>query len=484
MRSDAEMAIIEGQKIKVTWTGNTKKHYEMKGYVFTKHNDEFVVDVKDLTLGSSSVVQCICDKCDKRFNKRFSYISKQDNHYCSLKCSSEAKKKNKINKKCEICNSPFKVIPSMSNQKFCSIECQGKWQTLTRIGNNSSNYNQSISIDDRNLNCEWCNKIFSVVPSKIKTARFCSIECRRDWFAKEWSQQEAWKEESRKRAVKILDEGKISKTESEAQKTINKTLEQMKIKYENEYNCTVVSIDNYLPEYKLMIEVMGGYWHVDPRLYSSIKYQMQYDRVINDKRKRGIIKRYYDINILYLWEKDIKENINLCKRLIDLYIKSSGVLSEYNSFNYSFDNNDLFLNKKYIPFMEMSSSELNDIFIPVDGKKKSYKQHDKWITFNCECCGEETEQLKSRYIKNKKHHCSTLCKKMSQQINNSSSLGVQVNCSNCNKEKTVTNYMYQELLNGKRQNFFCDYNCYNDWQKINMKGNKNPNYKKVSKIQY
>ena len=43
------MGLILPQKVKIKWTGNTRKHYESKGYIYTKNLDEFDVNVEDLT---------------------------------------------------------------------------------------------------------------------------------------------------------------------------------------------------------------------------------------------------------------------------------------------------------------------------------------------------------------------------------------------------------------------------------------------------
>jgi hypothetical protein len=52
------------QKVKVRWHGINKKHYESKGYIFTKFNDEIVADVNDLPKGSEILVKYICDYCN------------------------------------------------------------------------------------------------------------------------------------------------------------------------------------------------------------------------------------------------------------------------------------------------------------------------------------------------------------------------------------------------------------------------------------
>lgn len=50
---------------------------------------------------------------------------------------------------------------------------------------------------------------------------------------------------------------------------INDVLDKNKIEYEREYVVRYYSVDNYLINSGLMIEVMGDYWHVSPLKYSN-----------------------------------------------------------------------------------------------------------------------------------------------------------------------------------------------------------------------
>ena len=65
-----------------------------------------------------------------------------------------------------------------------------------------------------------------------------------------------------------------------------------------------------------------------------------------------LLKKYYNIEILYLWESDILNNLSLCKALIAEYISNNGVLKDYNSFNYQLDTltNKLVKNKNINPY--------------------------------------------------------------------------------------------------------------------------------------
>ena len=99
---------------------------------------------------------------------------------------------------------------------------------------------------------------------------------------------------------------------------------------------------------------MGDYWHGNPLKYTYDelnKYQLKDIR--QDKSKHTYIQRYYNREILYLWESDINKNIELCWNLILLFIKNDGYLDNYHSFNYHIDNGKLVLNDiLIIPFQD------------------------------------------------------------------------------------------------------------------------------------
>lgn len=370
-------------------------------------------------------IECECFICRKPLMKTKSQInkSKSGNVFCSNKCVGKyntlTRKKNLIDKVCEICNKPYSVKESLALKSVtCSVECQHEWQSKNLRGKNANNYNHSVSDNERIQECDWCGKETPIrSPYQLKQIKeenkkiFCSKECYREWYAKEWSQSEEWRLECKERAVKMLEDGTFDKTDTEPQIAINSLLDVMGIRYKNEYNCKYVSMDNYLLGHSLMIEVNGTFWHSDPRVYSEINYQRQIDRIKNDKIKHTYILNNYNIEILYLWEEDIGKNIELCEKLILKYIESNGILDNYNSFNYHLDENGkIKLNDKIIsPYMEYPIEKLNEIINISEKNRRSMKQHDKWIIFNCEQCGEETEQLISRYNKAKHHFCSHKC---------------------------------------------------------------------------
>lgn len=70
----------ENQLVKVKWANKTKRHYESKGYMFTKYGEEFEVKAKDLPNGSGVNVKVICDCCGKQYTTSYSNYNKHINN--------------------------------------------------------------------------------------------------------------------------------------------------------------------------------------------------------------------------------------------------------------------------------------------------------------------------------------------------------------------------------------------------------------------
>ena len=77
------------KEVTVKWNEKTRKHYESKGYIFTKTGDKFIVKIDDLLKGSKTRVDIICDNCNKEVNSPyFSYCrTTRDGKYYCHKCA-------------------------------------------------------------------------------------------------------------------------------------------------------------------------------------------------------------------------------------------------------------------------------------------------------------------------------------------------------------------------------------------------------------
>lgn len=298
--------------------------------------------------GSKTGYTIKCENCGKEIYQTKTQYNRAKHHFCSNKCQKGFQHRQLYeNRKCPICGSLFE-ISKKSKQKFCSTKCQNEWQK-TNTGKNNVRFKGSI------CNCDWCNKRITIGKSNMErfSNHFCSNKCRQAWYSNIYSQDDKWKEESRIRAVKLLEERKID-TNTKPQIIINNLLDELQINYINEKNVKYYSLDNYLKDNNLAIEVMGDFWHTNPIVYSEFPTkEIQIKRIPKDKAKHTYIKKYFGYEILYLWESDIYKNLNVCKKLIQKYIKENGYLQNYHSFNYHIENNNLILNSKIIyPYFE------------------------------------------------------------------------------------------------------------------------------------
>ncbi|MED1863219.1 hypothetical protein P4V41_07105 [Fictibacillus nanhaiensis] len=560
--------IVEGQKVKVKWHSNNRKHFEKYGYIFTFVRDEFEVNIDELNKGSKIEIKCSCDVCNTiffriaklafKYKKHFCSVgcktlnmkkhpnnpstkvlhpcencgeqtlfskhrhdkllygetknlfcsrkcqsvwksehSKGENNpnynsvykscnscnkdytvpfhrkdtanYCSEKCKREGSRKRvevkcgtceksflttpsqikksksgllfcsnscvglyngiirdkKIEKTCLICQGTYKVKRSEFEKSVtCSSSCQNVWQSQYLIGVKANNYNHNIPLEKRIVECKMCKKECKISPYKIKELengkeKFCSKICFQKWYAEDWSQREEWKEESRIRAVKMLEDGVFNHTDTGCQVIVNEILNLLNIKFVNEYGVKYYSIDNYIPDHNLAIEVMGTFWHADPRKYKEINYQRQLDRIKSDKAKNSFLNNNQNINILYLWEQDILSNPLLIEKLIIEYINLSGNLTNFHSFNYYLNKSDeLKLNgNNIIPYQDYNIEDMRNV-INILTEKRDKTQYDKWISFNCEHCGKEKVQLISKYNNSKTHCCSYECSYQLRKSNN------------------------------------------------------------------
>ena len=300
-------------------------------------------------------VKTQCDNCGKEIEQALGDYNRSKHHYCSQKCQAEYRHNQAYEERvCEICGKRMHVA-KRSKQRFCSSTCQNEWQKA-QVGEGNVRYRR---ID---VACSWCGKNIKAHPCKKRDFQqlFCDSKCRKAWYANVWSQRNEWKDESRRRAVKILGSGAISFTNSKPQNIINKILDNQNISYINEYDCKYFAMDNYLIDSGLMLEIMGDFWHTNPVVYQSAKYDKQIARIKSDRAKQTYIFNQYGVHILYLWEKDICEQPEMCTQLIKEYINNKGVLTDYHSFNYELLNGQLTIKSDLIvPYFEQRNCVAN-----------------------------------------------------------------------------------------------------------------------------
>ena len=294
-----------------------------------------IILIQKINIGNKRcIVKSRCAYCGKEIETQMCIYMKNKNLYCNLECYWKHKPEveghgkdnwqyNRIKTKCTYCGKEIEVIPYDYNHKnsygdnhnFCSQECYWKYRRIYYVGDKSANAHTEYT------------------PERLEKMRQIAIK--------------------NSRSSKRFD--------SKIQLTINSLLDKHSISYEREYVIKYYAIDNFLIDSKLMIEVMGDYWHTSPIKYNEDKYminEMQQNGLKHDKQKHSYIKNHHNIEILYLWEYDIEYNLDLCEALILQYINCNGVLENYHSFNWNYENNILSLNQNIItPYQDMKVSE-------------------------------------------------------------------------------------------------------------------------------
>lgn len=219
----------------------------------------------------------------------------------------------------------------------------------------------SAYVERLTLNCIYCGKEIYRLESHIKNNNntFCSLQCSAKWKSENMSGENSpvfgkisalWTEEMRrnkaKQQIEYLKATDFSYSMTKPQLITNNLLDSMNIQYTNEYDCKYYLVDNYLTESNLMIEVQGNFFHCNPTM--NCKNSREIKIKAKDKSKHTYIKKYHSIEVLYLWEYDIENNLDVCKKLIEKYINNNGILNDYHSFNYYLENDELIeLENKY-----------------------------------------------------------------------------------------------------------------------------------------
>lgn len=277
-----------------------------------------------------------CKVCHKPF------IPTRNGHICCSRTCRDKLTKYKKEKTCEYCG---RVFHSYDAAKFCSEECKHNYKI------------ESLQVHDKI--CPICKKSFKGFSFQI----YCSIQCKSiqtrenhkeeaicEWCEETYTRNEYIRNYYNNKGLEhhdfcshscciayMFETGKIMPEHSSQHEKINVLLDSMRIEYTNEIQVGIYRLDIYLENRNKAIEIMGTYWHGDSRRFSlNDLNENQQNCIEKDKRKRDYIEEQ-GIKILYLWEKDIDGNLDLCKRLINLFINNNlEVLhsSHYDLLNY------------------------------------------------------------------------------------------------------------------------------------------------------
>lgn len=275
-----------------------------------------------------------CKNCGKIFLQK-----KKNNVFCCNECKEKYHNKDKrdryYNVNCDYCGKSFIASRDKTDKeplKFCCKKC-------------GDNYRKEHS--DKAI-CPVCKKEF--VPYK-SNHKYCSRLCRDiDTFRNTES------EEFKKSFVEHYTKGKPKVTKmTKPHQKIDSLLYVMKVFHKNEIRFGKYTMDIILSDTK-GIEIMGRYWHKDSRYYSkdiftSLRNKITIEKDIRKNKKMEEVR----ITILYLWEDDINNNLDLCEQLIKEFVNNTS-LQSYHSSAYTLINGELIFNPQIKQYIE---KELN-----------------------------------------------------------------------------------------------------------------------------
>ena len=313
------------------------------------------------------VYKTFCDYCGKELNRK----RKTELSFCDHNCAKKYRQEHNEKRKCIVCGKEF--VPTKSNQLCCSRKCRdknskykrgsyciecGKFfqaKSNTKFCSKECRHNHKMRNYRQTKICKECGQEFE----GFSFQKFCSDSCKQKFGRKQnvvWVTCDFCGKEYPKTIYEIKQgatnfcshgccigylykNGIITNKQSGPHLKINGLLETMGINYINEYSVDRFSLDIYLPDFCLAIEIMGDYWHGNSEKYIFENLEERQTRCIEkDKRKQKIIEDE-GIKILYLWQKDIEKDILKCQFLIENFIEDNLIL--YHSTYYEIKDGEL-----------------------------------------------------------------------------------------------------------------------------------------------
>lgn len=119
--------IILDEYVLIKWNGKTRKHYEEKGYKFTKRGDIFKVKIEDVSSGSGVEINIKCPICGVKGKSPINRISRQGHTKCNS-CS----QKNKIS---VLEKDNYAIVTINSKFKNCNYEFMIDLEDLNYVKN-------------------------------------------------------------------------------------------------------------------------------------------------------------------------------------------------------------------------------------------------------------------------------------------------------------------------------------------------------------
>lgn len=313
------------------WSNKIKSYFENKGYIYTKHLDEFYVDVSDLNAGCSKKVRVLCDYCKKEYFSPYNMHLKRYNAGMPDLCRSCSNKRQqlkrkdatylKLKSKCEF--NGYTLLTDREDyfgtRSYVKFICN-KHGEQVMLADNIINGHKCIKCSYENRG-KQCRYDVNTVEQKINAVNGNKLLNKSDYINSTYKNLKVLCGICGTNTfITSLDDyfnhntnrcRKCSKSESVGELLISKVLDEYNIVYERQKkfsDCTFkrqLPFDFYLTEYNTLIE-FDGQQHYNPIYGNNTLMQVQERDCIKDNYCKT--KNIKLIRIPY-WDRDNIEKI-------------------------------------------------------------------------------------------------------------------------------------------------------------------------------
>ncbi|WP_249336598.1 HNH endonuclease [Sporosarcina sp. Marseille-Q4063] len=157
-------------------------HFERKKYCSRKCKGEYQSNHSPINQHLSRKQEVPCSYCKKIILRKRCDINKYANLFCNRECNTLFKKevvppgpkRERITLVCQECKTPFEVIKSRKNAKFCNKICLGQ----------ANGRRAKVMLSRQvTVNCSRCNEPFNKKPSGLRTLNFCTVNCMGTYYS-------------------------------------------------------------------------------------------------------------------------------------------------------------------------------------------------------------------------------------------------------------------------------------------------------------
>lgn len=221
--------------------------------------------------------QWFCAYCGKYFTPR-----RREGKYCSKACAIEIFAENARKSVRE--KNPKWVPHKIFNCSVCDVEFEDR-ETTDRVVC-SHECNNIFAKREAVFECAVCGHQEWMQKSDAERKVTCSRECRTVW---------------------------IGKSNTSIERAVEGLLQEEGFNYKSQWPLDRMTADFYLPDYYLIIECDGDYWHSLPE-------------VVERDKRRDAFARSQGLSVLRLSETLINSDLESCKNLIYNSISNQRVL--------------------------------------------------------------------------------------------------------------------------------------------------------------